>query len=74
MYAYFLSMKLTRRELQILNAIVDIGDKDINLKMIASELGIRYDSLIRIRKMAMQKNGFFNFESFLAAFVIDRLK
>lgn len=67
-------MKLTKRELEVLNAIVDVGNKDINLKMIASELGIRYDSLIRLRKFAMQKNGFFNFESFICAYVRDHQK
>ena len=49
-------MVLTKREKEIMDAIVSIGKENVSMKEIASRLGITYNHLMKVKYLIMLKN------------------
>ena len=58
-------MKLTKRDREIMDAIVSIGKGNVSMKEIADSLGITYDHLMHVRREIANKNGYATFLGFV---------
>lgn len=61
-------MELTKREREVMLTVTSIGKQDICCKQIAQILGIQYDTLVKLKKSAMERNGYVSWNGFLADF------
>lgn len=58
-------MKLTKRDREIMDAIVSIGKENVSMKEVADRLGITYDHLMHVRIEIARKNGYCTFIGFM---------
>ena len=51
-------MRLTKREKEIMDAIVSVGKENVSMKEIASRLGITYNHMMKVKYLIMLKNNY----------------
>lgn len=49
-------MKLTKREKEIMDAIISVGKDNVSMKEIADKLGISYNHMMKVKYFIMVKN------------------
>ena len=62
-------MKLTMRDISILNEIAMIGRSNTSMKEVASSLGISYGYLMRRKAVMARNNGYATFQGLLVDYV-----
>ena len=62
-------MKLTDRELEVVEAIVTIGKEDICMKQMAGLLHIEYKTLMAYRANILKKNGYTSWDGFICDYL-----
>ena len=62
-------MNLTKREMEMIDAIVSIGKENVSMKEISDRLGVTYDHFMHTRNNIAKKNGYSTFIGFICDYV-----